>query len=91
MGERVASPLVTMVDDPLLHAGPGSRPFDGDGLPARRNVVVEGGVLKTWLLDTYGARKLGLKSTGQRASSTGRARACRTSSCSRARSRTRRS
>jgi PmbA protein len=71
MGERVASDLVTMVDDPLLVSGPGSRPFDGDGLPARKNVVVEGGVLKTWLLDTYGARKLGLKSTGSSASSTG--------------------
>ncbi len=64
MGERVASGLVTLVDDPLIPGGPGSRPFDGDGLPARRNVVVENGTLKTWLLDTYGARKLGLRSTG---------------------------
>lgn len=64
MGERVASELVTLIDDPLLPAGPGSRPFDGDGLPSRRNVVVEAGVLKTWLLDVYTARKLGLKSTG---------------------------
>ncbi len=71
MGERVASDLITMVDDPLRHGGPGSRPFDGDGLAARKNVVVENGVLKTWLLDTYGARKLGLKSTGSSASSTG--------------------
>ena len=71
LGERVASDLVTLVDDPLRIAGPGSRPFDGDGLPSRKNVVVEGGVLKTWLLDTYGARKLGLKSTGSSASSTG--------------------
>lgn len=71
MGEMVASPLVTLVDDPLRVSGPGSRPFDGDGLPARRNVVVERGALKTWLLDTYSARKLGLKSTGSAASSTG--------------------
>jgi PmbA protein len=71
MGESVASPLVNIIDDPLLPDGPGSRPFDGDGLPTRRNVVVEGGVLKTWLLDTYGARKLGLKSTGSAAGSTG--------------------
>lgn len=71
LGETVASPLVTLVDDPLLPSGPGSRPFDGDGLPARRNVVVEGGVLKTWLLDTYAARKLGLASTGSAASGTG--------------------
>lgn len=71
LGERVASDLVTLVDDPTLVSGPGSRPFDGDGLPARKNVVVENGTLKTWLLDTYSARKLGLKSTGSAASSTG--------------------
>jgi PmbA protein len=64
MGQKVASELVTLIDDPLLVGGPGSRPFDGDGLPSRRNVVVERGELKTWLLDVYGARKLGLKSTG---------------------------
>ncbi len=71
LGQRVASELVTLVDDPLLPGGPGSRPFDGDGLPARRNVVVERGELRTWLLDTYGARKLGMKSTGSAASATG--------------------
>lgn len=64
MGERVASELVTLVDDPLLPRGPGSRPFDSDGVASRRNVMVENGVLKTWLLDVYSARKLGLKSTG---------------------------
>lgn len=71
MGEQVASELVTLVDDPTLKSGPGSRPFDGDGLPSRRNVVVERGVLKTWLLDVYAARKLGLKSTASAASGTG--------------------
>lgn len=71
LGEKVASELVTLVDDPLIVSGPGSRPFDGDGLPARRNVVVEKGELKTYLLDIYAARKLGMKSTGSAASSTG--------------------
>lgn len=71
MGERVASDLVTLIDDPLLPSGPGSRPFDGDGLASRTNVVVEAGVLKTWLLDVYGARKLGLTSTGSAGSSVG--------------------
>jgi PmbA protein len=41
----------------------GSRPFDGEGLPTRRTTVVEKGVLKSYLLDTYSARKLGLTST----------------------------
>ncbi len=67
----VASPLVTIVDDPLIMSGPGSRPFDGDGLPSRRNVVVEKGVLKTFLLDTYSARKLKMKSTASAAGLTG--------------------
>jgi PmbA protein len=63
-GTAVASPLVTIVDDPLIPRGPGSRPYDGDGLPSRKNVVVEGGVLKTYLFDTYSARKLGRRSNG---------------------------
>jgi PmbA protein len=71
LGTVVASPLVTLIDDPLIEAGPGSRPFDGDGLPSRRNVVVDKGELKTFLLDTYSARKLGMKSTGSAAGVTG--------------------
>lgn len=63
-GTRVASDLVTLIDDPLLPRAPGSRPFDGEGLLSRRNVVVEGGVLKTFLLDSYSARKLDRPSTG---------------------------
>ncbi len=63
LGELVASPLVTLVDDPLVVRGPGSRQFDGDGLPSKRNVVVDGGKLSSYLLDTYSARKLGMQST----------------------------
>jgi PmbA protein len=63
-GTRVASDLVSVVDDPLLKRGPGSRPFDGEGLVSRKNVVVENGVLRTYLCDSYAARKLGRESTG---------------------------
>ena len=63
-GTAVASPLVTIVDDPLIPRAPGSRPFDGDGLPTRKNKVVSAGVLETVLCDVYSARKLGRKSTG---------------------------
>ena len=63
-GTQIASPLVTIVDDPLIPRAPGSRPFDGDGLPARKNLVVEDGRLVTYLLDTYSARKLGRESNG---------------------------
>ncbi len=63
VGSKVASELVDIVDDPLLPRAPGSQGFDGEGLLSRPNVVVEAGVLKTYLMDTYSARKLGLKST----------------------------
>jgi PmbA protein len=63
-GTPIASPLVTIVDEPHLPRGPGSRPFDGDGLATRDNVVVEDGILQSVLCDVYSARKLGRQSTG---------------------------
>jgi PmbA protein len=63
-GTLVASDLVTVIDDPLLPRAPGSRPFDGEGLASRRNVVVEKGILRTFLCDSYSARKLSRESTG---------------------------
>jgi PmbA protein len=66
-GTTVASERVNMVDDPLVPRGPGSRAFDGEGLLARKNVVVENGVLRTFLLDSYSGRKLGRESTGNAA------------------------
>jgi len=62
-GTKVASDLITIVDDPFLLRAPGSRPFDGEGLLARKNVVVENGILKTYLCDSYSGRKLGRAST----------------------------
>jgi PmbA protein len=66
-GTEIASSLVTIVDDPLIKRAPGSRPYDGEGLPSRKNVVVEKGVLRTFLCDSYSARKLSRKSTGNAA------------------------
>lgn len=63
-GQLIASPLVTIIDDPLIPRAPGSRPFDGDGLATRRNTVVDKGVLGPVLCDVYSARKLGRASTG---------------------------
>jgi PmbA protein len=62
-GTQVASDLITVVDDPLIARAPGSRAFDGEGLPSRKNLVVEKGVLRTYLCDSYSARKLGREST----------------------------
>jgi PmbA protein len=63
-GTPVASPLIEIVDDPLLRRGPGSRPFDGEGLASRTNVLVSEGSLRAFLCDVYAARKLGRRSTG---------------------------
>jgi PmbA protein len=70
-GQAVASELVTIDDDPHIKRGPGSRPFDGDGLPTRKNSIIERGVLRTVLCDVYSARKLGRQSTGSAGRSTG--------------------
>jgi PmbA protein len=64
LGETVASPLLTVIDDGRRPGGLGARPFDGEGLPTRRNVPLERGVLRHYLCDTYAARKLGVQSTG---------------------------
>ena len=64
IGETVASPLVTVVDDGRRPRGLGSRPFDGEGLPTRRNVPIERGVLRHFLCDSYAARKIGARPTG---------------------------
>ncbi|HHH10865.1 MAG TPA: TldD/PmbA family protein, partial [Sorangium sp.] len=63
IGTAVASDLITIVDDPFLPRAPGSRPFDGEGLASRRNVVVERGILKTYLCDSYSAGKLDRETT----------------------------
>jgi PmbA protein len=67
LGERVASDRVTVIDDGRRPAGLGSRPFDGEGQPTGRTSVVERGVLSSWLLDSYSARKLGARTTGNAA------------------------
>ncbi|MGH9835930.1 MAG: TldD/PmbA family protein [Blastocatellia bacterium] len=67
LGEVIASPELNIIDDGQMRGAVGSRPFDGEGLQTRRTVVVENGVLKSYLLNTYTARKLGLRSTANAA------------------------
>ena len=71
LGEQVASAVVTVVDDPLRAAAPASRPFDAEGVRQARRVVVERGLLRTYLLDSYSARRLGLRTTGHAARGVG--------------------
>ncbi|MDR7592623.1 MAG: metallopeptidase TldD-related protein [Armatimonadota bacterium] len=69
LGERVASPLVTLVDDPTLPDGLATRPFDAEGTPARPLTLVEDGVLQAFLTNSETARALGLPNTGHAARS----------------------
>jgi PmbA protein len=64
LGEKVAHENLTVIDDGTLAGLFGSSPFDDEGVPSRRTVVIERGVLRSYLLNTYTARKLGLKTTG---------------------------
>ena len=64
LGQKIAGDQVTVIDDGTMPGGFGTSPFDGEGIPTRRTVVVENGVLKSYVLNTYTAKKLGLQTTG---------------------------
>ena len=68
LGAVVGSPLLDLADDPLVVRGLGSRTFDGEGLAAHPFQVFEGGVLRTYYVDTYYGRKLGIPPTTSRTS-----------------------
>ncbi len=71
LGQQIAPDFVTIYDDGRMPGGLGTRPFDGEGLPTRKQAVVERGRLTSYLLDTYSGKKLGLPSTGNAARSIG--------------------
>lgn len=64
LGKRIGNARVTVFDDGLLPGKLGSKPFDSEGVPCQKTPVVERGILKNYLCNTYAARKLRLKSTG---------------------------
>jgi PmbA protein len=64
LNQKVASDLVTLVDDGTRPKGPASRPFDGEGVPTQKRVIVEAGVLKGFMYNTGIAKRAGVKSTG---------------------------
>jgi len=67
LGEKIAGENITVIDDGTMPGGFGTSPFDDEGVPTQRTTVIEHGVLKSYLLNTYTARKLGLKTTGNAA------------------------
>jgi PmbA protein len=64
LGEKVASEKLSLIDDATIPGLFGTSPFDDEGVASRRTVVLERGALKNYLLNTYAARKLGMKTTG---------------------------
>jgi len=67
LGQKIASEKLTVIDDGTMPGLFGTSPFDDEGVPTRRTVVIEKGVLKNYLMNTYTARKLGMKTTGNAA------------------------
>jgi PmbA protein len=67
LGQQIAGENITVIDDGAMPGGFGTSPFDDEGVPTQRTTVIERGVLKSYLLNTYTARKLGLKTTGNAA------------------------
>src|SRR5712692_3591512 len=63
LGQKIAGDQVNVIDDGTMPGGFGTSPFVGEGVPTRRTVVIENGVLKSYLLNTYTAKKLGLQTT----------------------------
>jgi PmbA protein len=64
LGQKIAASHVSVIDDGTMVGGFGTSPFDGEGVPTRRTVVIENGVLNSYLLNTYSAKKLKLQTTG---------------------------
>jgi PmbA protein len=62
-GERIGSGLLTLVDDPFIISGRGSRLFDGEGLATRKRSIVEEGILRDYFIDTYYGKKLNMEPT----------------------------
>ncbi|PTM60565.1 TldD/PmbA family protein [Phreatobacter oligotrophus] len=71
LGQRIFRPGVSIVDDPHRRRGLRSRPFDGEGVATKPLVLVDDGVLTSWLLDSATAAELGLRTTGHASRGTG--------------------
>ena len=64
LGKRIGNSRVNVIDNGIVSGLLGTRPFDAEGVPCQRTVVIDKGILKNYLCNTYAARKLKLKSTG---------------------------
>lgn len=64
LGQSVGNSLLTIIDDGTIAGATGSRPYDREGVPTKKLTIVEKGILNSYILDTYSANKLNLKTTG---------------------------
>jgi PmbA protein len=64
LGQKIASELITLVDDGTRPKGMASEPFDGEGVPTQKRLIIEKGVLKGFMYNTIVAKRAGIKSTG---------------------------
>lgn len=64
LNEPIASPVLTVIDDPTIPKGLASRHYDGEGIAAKKRVMIEKGVLKQYYIDNYYGRKLGMQPNG---------------------------
>jgi PmbA protein len=64
MGQEIAAALVTLIDDGTMAKGPASAPFDGEGVPTQKRVIVDKGVLRGFMYNTIVARRAKVRSTG---------------------------
>ena len=71
LGQQIASPTLTLIDDPHLPRGLASTPFDGEGMPTQRRALIDAGILTTFLYDGYTARRAGVAASGHAQRSSG--------------------
>ncbi len=64
LGKQIASPLVTAIDDGTIPNAWGSANIDDEGTPTQKNILIENGILKSYLVDTMNGKRMGMASTG---------------------------
>ena len=64
LGQQIANPKVTAIDDGTIPGAWGSINIDDEGTPARKNVLIENGILKSYMIDKFNGRRMGMASTG---------------------------
>ena len=64
LGQQIANPKVTAIDDGTIPGAWGSINIDDEGTPAQKNVLIENGILKSYMIDKFNGRRMGMASTG---------------------------